>query len=122
VANEDEITTAIQQLSDGWARCFSWTDQEMANQMRTDKIDILIDLAGHTGGNRLLTFARRAAPVQITYLGYCNTTGMSMMDYRITDAIADPIDTQQPYTERLLRLPNGFSCYAPPRDAPAVSA
>ena len=77
--------------------------------VRDDRIDILVDLAGHIGGNRLLAFARKPAPVQVTYIGYQNTTGMSAMDYRLTDAWADPPGvTDAFYTEKLVRLPRSF--------------
>ena len=92
-------------------------------QVRDDRIDILVDLAGHIGGNRLLVFARKPAPVQVTYLGYQNTTGMSAMDYRLTDEHADPPGmTDALYTERLVRLPESFFCFAPARERPRSNA
>src|SRR5262249_10876475 len=69
---------------------------------------------------RLLALARRPAPVQISYLGYCNTTGMESMDYMIGDDIVDPPEFEPRYTEKLLRLPGGFTCFSPPENAPAV--
>ncbi len=90
--------------------------------MRNDAIDILVDLTGHIGSNRLPMFARRPAPIQVTYIGYQNTTGMSAMDYRLTDAHADPPgETDRYYTEKLVRLPRSFFCYRPPDDAPPVT-
>lgn len=86
------------------------------------EIDILIDLAGHTAGGCLSLFARKPAPVQITYLGYPNTTGLSTINYRITDAVADPPgETDTFHTEKLLRLPGSFALFSPPPDAPEVS-
>ena len=84
-------------------------------------VDILVDLAGHTAGNRMPLFSLRPAPVQVTYLGYPNTTGLSTMDYRITDAWADPPgQTEALHTEKLIRLDHGFLCYTPPEAAPEV--
>ena len=93
----------------------------MARRIREDRIDILVDLAGHIGGNRLLVFARKPAPVQVTYLGYQNTTGMSAMDYRLTDDHANPAGmSDATYSERLERLPRSFFCFAPRQPSPPV--
>ena len=90
------------------------SDEQLAQLVRDDRIDILVDLTGHIAGNRLLAFARKPAPIQVTYLGYQNTTGMSAMDYRLTDERADPPGlTDAFYTERLVRLPRCFFCYRP---------
>ena len=87
----------------------------MAQQIRDDRIDILVDLTGHIAYKRLLVFARKPAPVQVTFIGYQNTTGMSAMDYRLTDAWADPPGvTDGYYTENLVRLPDTFFCFLPP--------
>ena len=96
-------------------------DTAVAQRIRDDGIDILVDLAGHTAGNRLVVFTERPAPVQMTWLGYPNTTGLSAMDYRLTDAVADPqgIDDTL-HSETLLCLPNGFLCFAPEPDAPEI--
>src|SRR6185436_12762024 len=89
---------------------------------RQDQIDILVDLTGHIGGNRLLIFARKPAPVQVTYIGYQNTTGMAAMQYRFTDGFADPPGTTDAcYTEQLVRLPRSFFCYRPGDDCPEVA-
>src|SRR6185369_4515811 len=98
------------------------SDDVLAERIASDAIDILVDLTGHLGGNRLLAFARKPAPVQVTYLGYQNTTGMRAMDYRLTDAWADPPGlADQYYTERLVRLPRSFFCYRPAETTPDVS-
>jgi predicted O-linked N-acetylglucosamine transferase (SPINDLY family) len=89
--------------------------------IRNDKIDILIDCAGHMMGNRLGIFAVRGAPVQVSGIGYPNTTGLKTIDYRITDAIADPLGETVCHTEKLLRIPDGFCCFRPPVNAPDVS-
>jgi predicted O-linked N-acetylglucosamine transferase (SPINDLY family) len=99
------------------------SDAELAERVRSEKIDILIDLSGHAGVNRLLVFARKPAPVQVTYLGYPDTTGMSAMDYRITDDNADPAGmTERFHTEPLIRLPGSFFCYRPAEELPDVAS
>jgi protein O-GlcNAc transferase len=117
----DAITERFQR-SAVWRPIEGVSDEAVAQQIREDQIDILVDLTGHIGGNRLPVFARRPAPVQVTYLGYQNTTGMSAMDYRLTDAHADPPGTTDAfYTEKLVRLPDRFFCYRPPEAAPEVN-
>jgi len=121
VAAPDQLTGYLQQRADNWHNIFGMPDPQVAQQIRNDRIDILVDLAGHTAGNRLQLFTLRPAPVQVTYLGYPNTTGLAAMDYRLTDARADlPGETEQFYSEELVRLPGGFLCYRPPGDAPPV--
>ncbi len=95
-------------------------DSEVAQQIYDDKIDILIDLAGHTAKNRLIIFTYKPAPVQITYLGYCNTTGLKSMDYWITDTILHPEDTVELAVENIVRLQRCWTCYQPPVDAPEI--
>jgi predicted O-linked N-acetylglucosamine transferase (SPINDLY family) len=109
---------------DGWRRIVSWSDQRLANQIREDQIDILIDLAGHTGtSDRLLLLARKPAPVQITQFGYPDTTGLLTMDYRITDELSDPPGTTERfYTEKLARLPRCAYCYHPTEPEPRIEA
>lgn len=117
----DRVTERLRAASDDWHDCASWSDDRLAAQVREDRIDVLIDLAGHTARNRLLAFARRPAPMQATWLGYPNTTGLEAMDFRITDAIADPLGATEPWhTEKLVRLPETFLCYRPPAMAPAI--
>ncbi|MEO8103645.1 MAG: tetratricopeptide repeat protein [Betaproteobacteria bacterium] len=97
-------------------------DQQVAAQIHDDAIDILIDIAGHTGHNRLGVFARRPAPVQITWLDYLCTTGLAAMDYRITDAVADPPGNEAFHCEQLLRLPHTQWCWQADAGAPEVSS
>lgn len=108
--------------------CENWRyihgkDLEYTSKLiRTDKIHILFDLSGHTVNNCLALFALRNSPIQISWIGYPNTTGLRYMDYRITDRIADPVDTKQKYSEKLLYLPNCFLCYTIPKNKyPSIS-
>jgi predicted O-linked N-acetylglucosamine transferase (SPINDLY family) len=118
----DNLTQILQNFADGWRQIDKLTDEEVVEMIRQDEIDILIDLSGHTAGNRILVFARKPAPIQVSYLGYPNTTGLTTMDYRITDAWADPPGTTEHlYTEKLIRLPYGFLCYKAPSNAPSVN-
>ncbi len=118
----DAATERLQAAADHWRAVRHLTDEQLAAQIRHDEIDILVDLTGHISHNRLLVFARRPAPVQVTYIGYQNTTGMSAMDYRLTDARADPPgQTDRDYTERLVRLPQAYFCYRPADEVPEVT-
>jgi predicted O-linked N-acetylglucosamine transferase (SPINDLY family) len=102
-----------------WRQVSGQADNVVEETIRADKPDVLVDLAGHTGFNRIELFARRLAPVQITYLGYPNTTGLSAMDYRFTDAIADPPwDADEFCVERLVRFAPTAWTYLPPPHAP----
>ena len=116
----DGITGSVQQASTQWANCNRLTDEELWAKIREDNIDVLVDLSGHTG-HRLGVFARRAAPTQVTWLGYPFSTGLDAMDFRITDSIADPNDSDEWYTEQLLRLQGPFLCYQPPAGSPEVA-
>jgi len=117
----DLATDLMKQASHHWRIIFRQTDEDAAAQILADQIDILIDLAGHSGRNRMTLFAKKPAPVQITYLGYPNTTGCPAVDYRITDEWTDPSGRADSlYTEKLVRLPDGFLCYSPPTDLPDV--
>ncbi|HYQ72844.1 MAG TPA: tetratricopeptide repeat protein [Gammaproteobacteria bacterium] len=120
ITSPDDTSARLASACDNWKLTRRLTDQQLAELIRTDKIDILVDLAGHTANNRLLLFASKPAPVQVTYLGYPNTTGLEEIDYRFTDSIADPDAASAFYTETLIRLPNGFLCYAAPASAPEV--
>jgi predicted O-linked N-acetylglucosamine transferase (SPINDLY family) len=121
-ALRDDATARLQGYADYWRDITGRSDREVSELVRQDQIDILVDLTGHIGGNRLLVFARKPAPIQVTYIGYQNTTGMEAMDYRLTDSWSDPPgSTDRFYTEALVRLPHGFFCYRPAADAPAVT-
>ena len=118
---EDAFSARLRTYAETWRTITGMRDEQVAELIRRDEIDILVDLAGHTSGNRLLVFARKPAPVQVTYLGYCDTTGMRAMDYRLTDAFADPPCTSEHlHTEKLLRLPDSAWCFHPPAQPPPV--
>lgn len=118
----DAVTDRFQGLADAWIEVAALDDDALEAQVRADAIDILIDLNGHTTGNRLPAFGRRLAPLQATYLGYGATTGMTTIDYRITDAVIDPPESaERYYSERLLYLPDAMWCFAPPADAPQAN-
>jgi predicted O-linked N-acetylglucosamine transferase (SPINDLY family) len=115
----DEVTTRIRGYADQWRVIAGMSDEEAAEQIRKDGIDILVDLAGHTADNRILVFARKPAPIQMSWIGYFATMGLSTMDYKIVDHFTDPEgETEQFYTEKLLRLPETFLCYMPERESP----
>ena len=122
VSAPDAVTERLKQLASGWRSSVGLGDAAMADLIRSDKIDILVDLAGHTSGHRLKVFAHKPAPVQATWLGYPNTTGVAAIDYRLTDAIADPPGEASGYTEELFRLPRAFCCFRSPSGVPEVSA
>ncbi len=114
----DQVTLRLQALCDEWVDVFELDDAAAAQQIVSDEIDVLVDLTGHTAHNRLGVFARKPAPVQMTYLGYGTTTGLAEMDYRITDAIADPPEIPWHGSEELVRLPSGFQGYLPSAQLP----
>jgi predicted O-linked N-acetylglucosamine transferase (SPINDLY family) len=118
---EDEVTAWLQALARRWRRTASLDDAQMAAQIRADGIDLLIDLAGHTAGNRLTVFARRPAPVQATWLGYELTTGLTAMDYLLSDTHSLPPGCEAFFTEEVVRLPGGHLCFRPPDYAPEVT-
>jgi predicted O-linked N-acetylglucosamine transferase (SPINDLY family) len=121
LAQGDNITARLKQEFDHWRDVHVLSDGAVANLIEADEIDILVDLAGHTGHSRLLVFARKPAPVQVTWLGYPATTGMVAMDYRITDSYAEPPGmTEHLNAETLWRLPEIFCCYAAHENSPDV--
>ncbi|HVX83355.1 MAG TPA: tetratricopeptide repeat protein [Phycisphaerae bacterium] len=119
---QDAVTERLQAKAAHWRDIRGQPDESIAAAIRNDKIDILVDLAGHSTAHHLLLFARKPAPLQVAYIGYPATTGLAAIDYRITDALADPPAQTDPfYTERLVRLDRPFLCYRPPDPAPPVS-
>lgn len=112
---EDSVTTRLKGLVKNWRSAGTASDAELEKMLREDGLDMLVELSGHTDGHRLGVLARRVAPIQITYLGYPNTTGLAAIDYRITDSIADPPgESDELHVEKLVRLPESFLCYSPP--------
>ena len=117
---KDRFTERIRANADTWVECASLSDEILAQRIRDDRIDILVDLGGHTAGNRLLTFARKPAPVQVTYLGYPGTTGLDAIDFRLTDSNLDPVGlTEQFHSERLVRIPV-YAPFLPDSNSPPV--
>jgi protein O-GlcNAc transferase len=107
----DENTARLRQSAHVWRNAAGMADAQLAHGIRADQIDILVDLSLHSAGNRLLAFARKPAPVQVTWLGYPGTTGLTSIDYRLTDPFLDPPETDQFYSEKSVRLPHTFWCY-----------
>jgi predicted O-linked N-acetylglucosamine transferase (SPINDLY family) len=118
VSKPDSHTQTLREMAEYWCDIGQMTDDTAAARIAQDGIDILMDLSGHTGGNRLGVFARKPAPLQLTYLGYPNTTGLKAIDFRLVDAVTDPPDQPVYATEGVVRLPGIFICYTPPQDAP----
>lgn len=114
----DTWSARLKALAGEWAEVPALTDHELARRIEADGIDILIDLAGHTAGNRLLTFARKPAPVQISWLGYFNTTGLASIDYLLVDPVVAPESEPAPFVEQPLRLPGCYLAYQGPDYAP----
>jgi protein O-GlcNAc transferase len=118
----DAVTARIRALRVEWREVFGLSDEQVFDLVLRDGIDILVDLSGHTAFNRLGVFARKPAPVQVSWLGYLNTTGLDSMDYRIVDDHTAPAGLLDDFhSERLLRLPASQWCYEPPSGAPAVA-
>lgn len=122
VTAPDPVTGIVRRHTDQWRDVAALGDDALAEAVRADGIDILVDLAAHSGHNRMLTFARRPAPVQLTYLAYCSTTGNDAIDHRITDRFLDPPGEEGSYTEASIRLPYCYWCYsAPPLSLPPAT-
>ena len=112
--NGDETTNRIRSLTAFWRDICNQPAEVAAAQIRQDNIDILVDLSGHTASNHLKVFAEKPAPIQVTWLGYPNTTGLQAVDYRIVDNITDPEGYEVFCTEELIRIPGCFICFKPP--------
>jgi protein O-GlcNAc transferase len=116
----DEFTERLKPAATLWREVRGLNDEALVERIRGDRIDILFDLAGHTANNRLLVFARKPAPIQITWAGYVGTTGLVAMDYILADRYQIPAGAESYYQERVLRMPDGYVCYDPPSNAPPV--
>lgn len=119
VSRPDRFTRRFQAAADRWRTTVGVSDDDVAELIRNDQIDILVSMAGHTAGNRLTVCARKPAPIQVSY-GDLSTTGLSTMDYWLTDAVIHPADTRERFTEELVRLPM-LVLHEPPADAPPVA-
>ena len=118
---DDEATKDLIRSADNWRSILGMTDSEAGNLIRKDKIDILVDLTGHMANNRLTMFSLKPSPIQVTWLGYPNTTGLAAMDYRLADDITDPEgDTDKHHSEKIFRIPDGFLCFRPPEVTPKI--
>lgn len=117
-ARPDAVTARLRTLVPHWHDAALWNDERLRQAIASAGIDVLLDLSGHTNGNRLGVFARRAAAVQVSALGYPATTGVAAMDYRLCDIITDPPGSEDHSTEKLMRL-HALHCFSPPPGAPA---
>jgi predicted O-linked N-acetylglucosamine transferase (SPINDLY family) len=115
------LRRAVAAAGGAWREAARLTEGELAAAVRADRVDILVELTGHTANNRLGAVARAPAPVQATWIGYPNSTGLEAVQYRLTDGVCDPQGTAQTFAEELVRLPGCFLCYTPPADAPPVA-
>ncbi len=123
VAPADVLTEHFRKEATNFRELGGASDEALATLIREDRIDILVDLAGHTARNRMLTFARKPAPVQVSWMGYVTTTGLATMDYGLSDQYLDPPGRHEAFrTETLVRLPRSYVCYKPLFDCPAVGA
>ena len=120
-ARSDEITERFRKAAFRWREVSGLSDDALARRIAADEIDILFDLSGFTAGNRLSLFARRAAPVQISWAGFPCTTGLDAIDYVLGDHHQLPVGAEAHFSEKLIRLPHSYVCFAPPSDAPPPS-
>ena len=120
VARPDQQTDWFEQNVGHWRNSFGWADTRLVQKIRDDRIDVLIDVTGHTGGNRLVSLAERPAPVQASWLGYGGSTGVDGIGWHITNAYTDPDSSAAHYSERLIRLSQCLFCYSPDSAAPPI--
>lgn len=120
--SSDELTQSIKPVFEAWHTVDLWTDERLAAQIRSDGVDILVDLSGLTAGNRLPVFAAKPAPIQVSWLGYFASTGLPQMDAILADPVCVPEGEESLYVEQVLRLPHTRLCMSPPVAAPEPSA
>lgn len=120
IRSPDKITEQFKPMFDFYRDIYGLEADNVSELIKDDAIDILVDLAGHTGGNSISVLALKPAPVQVTYLGYPDTTGLPQVDYRLTDKFAETQDAAKYYSEKLFYLDKGFLCYCPPIPRPDV--
>jgi protein O-GlcNAc transferase len=120
VAGEDAITAHLRRAAPDWVDISASDDETAFTTIRREGIDVLVDMSGYTAGARLTLFALKPAPVQAAWIGYFGTTGLSAIDWIVADRHLIPADAERFYSERVLRLPDSYVCYAPPESAPAV--
>ncbi|MCE2905123.1 MAG: tetratricopeptide repeat protein, partial [Anabaena sp. CoA2_C59] len=121
VKEPDTITEEIIDICDAWRSTVGLADLQVAELIRTDRIDILVDLAGHTANNRMMVLGMKPAPIQVIYLGYFATTGLPTIDYWITDQVLHPDDTEEKTSETIWRLPRCYVGYEPLKNAPEIT-
>jgi predicted O-linked N-acetylglucosamine transferase (SPINDLY family) len=117
---QDWMTTKLKAAAALWRPIIGLNDETLARQVRADGVDVLVDLSGHTAGNRLGVFALKPAPIQVSWLGYIHTTGLAQMDGILMDEASVPAGEERLFVERVLRLSGGRFCYTAPDYAPAV--
>ena len=122
VLRPDRVTEWFQSRCDQWRHIAGLGNDEVAQLIQQDRIDILFDLAGHTGNNRLRLFAGKPAPVQVSWMGYLDTTGLPTIDYLLADHTVIQEDEERLYSEKVFYLPGHHLCYDPPGFAPPVNA
>ena len=122
VVREDHKTLHFKKFASLWRSIAHLNAKQVAELIYQDEIDILVELTGHTAGNRLDVLAHKPAPIQVTWIGYPNSTGLPTIDYRFSDNVVDPVETKQSFVEELVRLPDCFLCYTPLSPAPEVAS
>ena len=119
---EDATTARIKELCDEWSNISGLSDDDLADLIRKDGIAVAIDLSGHTAKNRLAAFARKPAPVQISWLGYCGTTGLKEIDYIFGDPHVTPESEEEHFVEKIWRFPETYWCFSAPESAPEIAS